>query len=155
MFLVVQELLPPPASHALTQEPSGVPQSLCHQIQHLCPVSRLDFSQAESHSPFHPHTPSPGFSFAGCHTRCCFLHIPISALVLVGSLMERGSFSSRVSPHPCYVTESYLLWETLQGHSALCFEWCLGGAWVFGQLWPMFPWHSHSFRDRPRPRQSL
>ena len=124
---MVQELLPPSASRALTQEPSGVPQSLHHQIQDLCPVLKLDFSQSESHTPFQPDTPSPGFSFPGRHTCCCFLHIPISALVLVVSLMEQGSFSSQVSPHPCFVTKSYLLWETTP--ESLC-----------PVLWVVFGW---------------
>lgn len=48
----------PSCLHVPSLRSLGVPQSLHHQIQHLCPVLRLDFSDQN------PHTISPLYSFS-------------------------------------------------------------------------------------------
>lgn len=94
MFLVVHELLPP-ASRALTQEPPGVPQSLYHQIQHLCPVLRLDFSQSESPHRFTPTLLLLAFHFLGATPVAVSFTFPSLLLCWLAPSWNRGHFPAK------------------------------------------------------------
>lgn len=125
MFLVVHSfsLLPPVAS---LREPPGVPSE--PTPSNPAPLSSLMAGLFTIRIP----TISPLYSFSWLFISwvshlLLFPSFPSLLLCWLAPSWNRGHFPARESPHPCYVTESYLLWGN---HSrSLC-----------PVLWVVFGW---------------